>query len=432
MQPIRDNARVLAAAMVGTTVEYYDFFIYGTAAALVFGPLFFPVESPAAQTLLAFLSFGLAFFARALGALVFGHFGDRIGRKSTLVISLLLMGGSTLAIAFVPTYAMVGWVAPALLCLLRFGQGLGLGGEWSGAALLAIENSPRGWEARFGAAPQLGVPAGFLFANLIFMALTGWLTDAQFADWGWRVPFLASVVLVVIGLWVRKRIGETPQFKAAIEREAPVRVPFLDLLRGHVLTMLAGAAGVIVVYSTFYIATAWALAETTGPLGYDRETILGVQLIANFTMTAGILLAAWLGDRLTPANALSIGAIGVAAMGLAFGPGLSSGSLFVVSLTLCVTMFFMGMTNGPLGSFLTHLFPVRLRFSGVAFAFNFGGIIGGAITPTLAQLLSVGGYGGWSGLLITATALLSLAGFRLAKPAVPYGEDDGHSASVPL
>ncbi|MCB2080089.1 MAG: MHS family MFS transporter [Novosphingobium sp.] len=432
MQPIRDNSRVLTAAMVGTTVEYYDFFIYGTAAALVFGPLFFPAESPAAQTLLAFLSFGLAFFARAFGALVFGHFGDRIGRKSTLVLSLMIMGGSTLAIAFLPTYAMIGWMAPALLCLMRFGQGFGLGGEWSGAALLAIENAPRGWEARFGAAPQLGVPAGFFAANVMFMGLTWWLTDEEFADWGWRVPFVASAVLVFIGLWVRKRIGETPQFKEAMEREPPVRVPFVDLMRGHIGTVLAGAAGVIVVYATFYIATAWALAETTGPLGYDRGSILAIQLVANVTMTGGIVLAAWMGDRSSPANALSIGALGVAAMGLVFGAGLAAGSLWVVALTLCVTMFFMGMTNGPLGAFLTHLFPVRLRFSGVAFAFNFGGIVGGAVTPTLAQLLTVEGLGAWAGLLITATALLSLAGFRLAKPVVPTGKNEGTSPGVPV
>jgi len=417
MQPIRDNARVLTAAMVGTTVEYYDFFIYGTAAALVFGPLFFPAESPAAQTLFAFMSFSLAFFARGFGALVFGHFGDRVGRKSTLVLSLLIMGGSTLAIAFLPTYAMAGWVAPVLLCLLRFGQGFGLGGEWSGAALLAIENAPKGWEARFGSAPQLGVPAGFFFANVLFLALGYWLTDKEFAEWGWRVPFLISAVLVFMGLWVRRRIGETPQFQAAMAHEPPVRVPLFELLRGHVLTLLAGAAGVIVVYAAFYIATAWALAEGTGQLGYPREAFLGLQLLANATMTAGIVYAAWLADRTSPARALAIGAVCVALCGLGFGAGLRSGSLAIAGLTLCVTMFFMGMTNGPLGSWLSHLFPVRLRFSGVAFAFNFGGIMGGAVTPTLAQVMTVQGHGQWAGLLITATAVLSVAGFTLARPA---------------
>ncbi|MEO6093625.1 MAG: MFS transporter, partial [Novosphingobium sp.] len=189
MNPLRAHSRVLAAATVGTAVEFYDFYIYATAAALVFGPLFFPASSPAAQTLFALMSFGIAFVARPIGAVAFGHFGDRIGRKSTLVASLLLMGGSTLAIAFLPTYASAGWIAPALLCVLRFGQGFGLGGEWGGAALLAVENAPPGWEARFGAAPQLGGPIGFLFANGLFLLLGLALPESAFFAWGWRVPF---------------------------------------------------------------------------------------------------------------------------------------------------------------------------------------------------------------------------------------------------
>jgi len=420
MNPIRENARVLVAATVGTAVEYYDFFIYGTAAALVFGPLFFPVESPAAQTLLAFVSFGVAFIARPIGAIAFGHFGDRVGRKSTLVISLLLMGLSTLGIAFLPTYETAGWIAPALLCTLRFGQGFGLGGEWGGAALLAIENSPKGWEARFGAAPQIGVPIGFFLANGLFMALGFWLTDEEFARWGWRVPFVASAVLVGVGLYVRKRIGETPQFAEALANHAPVRVPIVRLFSRHLGAMLAGAAGVIVVFATFYLATAWALAEATGPLGFEREPFLAVQLLANLFMTAGILYAAWLADRTSAATALSIAAAAVTVMGLVFGAGLSSGSLAIAGVTLCVTMFFMGMTNGPLGCWLTHLFPVRMRYSGVSFAFNFGGIVGGAVTPIAAQLLSGAGGTGWVGLLLSGAALLSLAGFRTARAVDPF------------
>ncbi|MBW8755760.1 MAG: MFS transporter [Sphingomonadales bacterium] len=418
MQPLRDNARILAAAMVGTAVEYYDFFIYATAAALVFGPLFFPSESAAAQTLLAFMSFGIAFIARPIGGVAFGHFGDRIGRKSTLVVSLMLMGGSTLLIAFLPTYQSVGWVAPVLLCVLRFGQGFGLGGEWGGAALLAVENAPKGWEARFGAAPQSGVPIGFFAANGLFLLIGFWLSDAEFAAWGWRIPFAASAVLVALGLWMRRRIGETPQFRAALERGPPVAVPLAQVLRHHLGAILAGSAGVIVVFATFYLATAWALAELTGPLHHPRAAVLGIQLVANLTMTAGIFFAAWLADRTRPATAISVGSIGVAAMGLAFGPGLASGSLAIAGVTLCVTMFFMGMTNGPLGSWLISLFPVRLRYSGVSFAFNFGGIVGGAVTPILAQLLSGAGAGAYTGLLLSAAAVLSLLGLQLSRPEV--------------
>ena len=213
--------RILGASLVGTAVEFYDFYIYATAASLVFGPLFFPSDSPSAQLLAAYASFAVAFIARPIGALVFGHYGDRIGRKSTLVASLLMMGGSTLAIAFLPTYASAGWVAPVLLCLLRFGQGFGLGGEWGGAALLAVENAPPGWRARFGMFPQLGAPVGFIAANGLFLLLGLWLSDADFRDWGWRLPFLASALLVAVGLWVRLKLTETPAFAAMTAHSPP-------------------------------------------------------------------------------------------------------------------------------------------------------------------------------------------------------------------
>ncbi|HEY0958035.1 MAG TPA: MFS transporter [Novosphingobium sp.] len=416
MQPLRDNARILAAATVGTAVEYYDFFIYATAAALVFGPLFFPSESLTAQTLLSFASFGVAFVARPIGAVAFGHFGDKVGRKSTLVISLLLMGGSTLAIGLLPTYAQVGWIAPLLLCLMRFGQGLGLGGEWGGAALLATENAPPGWAARFGAAPQMGIPIGLITANGMFMVLGAWLTEAEFMAWGWRIPFIASSVLVLIGFWVRNRVGETPAFREALEREAPVPVPLAHVLGRHLGAALAGSAGVIVVFVTFYLATAWALAEGTGSLGYPREGFLAWQLLADAVMTGGILTAAWIADKTKPSTALVIASVSVTVMGVLFGQGLASGSLTVAGVTLVVMMFFMGMTNGPLAGWLTSLFPVRVRYSGVSFAFNVGGILGGAVTPGIALLISSRWGVAYAGLLASGAALLSLIGFLLARP----------------
>jgi MFS family permease len=401
---------------VGTAVEYYDFFIYATAAALFFGPLFFPAQSEAAQTLLAFMSFGIAFIARPIGAIAFGHFGDRIGRKSTLVVSLILMGGSTLAIAFLPSYAMIGWVAPVLLCLLRFGQGFGLGGEWAGAALLAIENAPRGWIARFGAAPQLGVPIGFLVANGMFLLLGLALDDAEMKSWGWRVPFLASAVLVIIGLWVRLKISETPAFRAALEREPPHQVPVAALLRSHAGAVLAGAAGVVATYATFYLATAYALAQGTGPLGYPRETFLAIQLVANLFYTGGIVLAAIYADRTSAARTLACGALATIVIGIVFSPALGSGSLLLAAAMLCAAMFGMGFNNAPLSSWLTQLFPVRLRYSGVAFAFNFGGIVGGAVTPIVAQMLSAAGAAQFTGLLLVAAGLMSFTGVMLSRP----------------
>jgi MFS family permease len=417
MQPIRQNARVLTAALVGTAVEFYDFYIYATAAALVFGPLFFPAESPAAQTLFAFMSFGIAFIARPVGAVAVGHFGDRIGRKSTQVASLLLMGTSTVLIGFLPTYAMIGWTAPLLLCVLRFGQGFGLGGEWGGAALLAVENAPKGWEARFGAAPQLGAPVGFLAANGLFLALGLGLSEADFAAWGWRIPFIGSAVLVAIGLWIRLRIGETPAFREALAKAPPVSVPLATLLSRHFGAVLAGSAGVIACFAIFYLATAYALSQGTGTLGHSRETFLSVQLAANFFLAFGIVAAAFHADRTSPARALLLGAIATVGLGLVFGPGLAAGSLWLVFLTLAAALFVMGYTYGPLGSWLPTLFPVRVRYSGISVAFSTGGILGGAVTPILAQMLAAEGHGARAGLLLSAAGVLSLLGITLARPS---------------
>ena len=273
--------RILGASLVGTAVEFYDFYIYATAASLVFPQLFFPKSSDSAQLLQSYATFAVAFLARPVGATFFGHFGDRIGRKSTLVASLLTMGLSTLLIAFLPSYAVAGWIAPALLCLLRFGQGFGLGGEWGGAALLAVENAPKGWEARFGAAPQLGAPLGFLAANGLFLVLGIFLSNKDFIAWGWRIPFLLSAVLVGLGLWVRYRIGETPAFSEALERQALHSLPFGRLLKHHWPAVLAGSAAVVACFAIFYLSTAFALGHMTTARGGDRETMLAIELVAN-------------------------------------------------------------------------------------------------------------------------------------------------------
>jgi MFS family permease len=412
--PIRTHARVLTASLVGTAVEFYDFYIFGTAAALVIGPLFFPSESPAAQTLLSLMTFGLAFFARPVGAVAFGHFGDRIGRKSTLVASLLLMGGSTFLIAFLPTYASAGWAAPALLCLLRFGQGFGLGGEWGGASLLAVENAPKGWEARFGIAAPLGAPVGFLFANGLFLLLGLGLSPADFLAWGWRIPFLASALLVMLGLWIRLRIGETPAFREAMEAAPPPQVPLGRLLADHPGAVLAGTAGVVACFATFYLGTTFALSFTTTTLGYKRETILSVQLIADLFFAAGILLSGWWSDMTSPQFVLTVGAALTAMVGLGFGSGLASGSLLVVFLTLATALFVMGLCYGPVGAWLPTLYPVPVRYTGISLAFNMGGIVGGALAPFGAAWLAVHGGAAWTGLVLTATGIVTVAGVQLA------------------
>jgi MFS family permease len=295
------NRRVLTASLVGTAVEFYDFYIYATAASLVFGQLFFPSKSASLQQMASFASLGVAFLARPLGAVAFGHFGDRVGRKSTLVASLMLMGGSTLAIAFLPTYAMAGWLAPTLLCLLRFGQGFGLGGEWGGAALLAVENAPPGWRARFGMFPQLGAPVGFIAANGLFLLLGLILTPEQFLAWGWRLPFLGSAALVGVGLWVRLKLTETPAFAAAIAHEAPPAVPLGELLRDHWKATLCGTLAAICCFAVYYLMTAFALGYGVTTLGYSRTAMLSVQLGAILLMAVGIVAAGYWSDASQPA-----------------------------------------------------------------------------------------------------------------------------------
>ena len=402
--------RVLGASLVGTAVEFYDFYIYATAAALVFGPLFFPVEEPGLQLLLSYASFSVAFFARPLGAVAFGHYGDRVGRKSTLVASLLIMGVSTFLIAFLPTYSTVGWVAPALLCLLRFGQGFGLGGEWGGAALLAVENAPPGWRARYGMFPQLGAPVGFLASNGLFLLLGLFLTPEQFQAWGWRLPFLASALLVGVGLGVRLRLSETPAFAAARAEAPPPRVPLVELLRHHGRALFGGILAAVACFAIFYLTTAFALGYGTSKLGMARDTFLGLQLFAILFLAGGILVSGALSDRFGARSVLMAGCALTIVIALSIVPLLGSGEPARVALFLAGALFAMGLVYGPLGSWLPGLFPPLVRYSGASVAFNVAGILGGGLAPLIAQRLSdelglqaVGWY-------LAGCALLSLVG----------------------
>lgn len=405
-----ETRRVLTASLVGTAVEFYDFYIYATAASLVFGPLFFPGESPSAQLMSAYATFAVAFFARPVGAAFFGHFGDRIGRKSTLVASLLTMGGSTLLIAFLPTYAMVGWVAPALLCLLRFGQGFGLGGEWGGAALLAVENAPPGWRARFGMFPQLGAPVGFIAANGLFLLLGLFLSPEDFRAWGWRLPFLLSAVLVILGLWVRLKLTETPAFQKALAEAPPAHVPMAEVFRRHAGALVGGTFAVVACFAIFYLATAFALGYGTTTLGYSREAFLGVQLVAILFLAGGIVAAGWWSDAANPRRVLMAGCVMTIVIGALMGALMGSGSLFLIWLWLSLALLAMGFVYGPLGAYLPSLFPPRVRYTGASIAFNIGGIIGGGMAPMVAQILADRGGLFPVGFYLAAAAILSLAG----------------------
>lgn len=407
------SRRILTASLVGTAIEFYDFYIYGTAAALVFGPLFFPPSDPSTQVMLAFATFALAFIARPLGAIAFGHFGDRVGRKSTLVASLMMMGGSTLLIAFLPTYASAGILATILLCVLRFGQGFGLGGEWGGAALLATENAPPGWRARFGMVPQLGAPIGFIAANGLFLLLGLFLSPDDFTAWGWRLPFVASILLVGLGLWVRLKLTETPAFAAMLEKERPAPVPLTEVVRDHGRALFCGTFAATACFAIFYLTTVFALAHGTTVLGIARETFLSLQLLAILFLALGIVVAGYASDRWTPRAVLITGSlIGIFGCAL-MGPMMGSGSPFLIWAYLALALFIMGLVYGPLGAWLPGLFPARVRYTGASIAFSAAGIIGGGFAPNAAKALSEWGGLGMVGLYLSAMCALSLAGLLM-------------------
>jgi metabolite-proton symporter len=398
--------RIVLASLVGTTIEFYDFYIYGTAAALVIGQAFFPKASADAQQLNAFLTFGIAFLARPVGSMLFGHFGDRIGRKSTLVASMLVMGLSTTLVGVLPTYASAGVVAPWLLCLLRFGQGVGLGGEWGGAALLATENAPSGRRAWYGMFPQLGPPLGFFIANALFLVLLLGLDPASFAAWGWRVPFLMSAALVGIGLYLRVSISETPAFRATIARRERVAVPLFEVIGSHWRPLLQGSLSIVVCYALFYISSVFALGYGAGTLHIPRPALLAMLCVAAVAMALTTPLSAWLADRIGRRPVLLGANVIAAAAGFAL-PALLSGGEFSTLLFLCLALGAMGLTFAPLGAMLPELFPTRVAYTGASIAYNLGGILGASLAPYAAQrLLDFGGLK-WVGYYLTAAAVVS-------------------------
>lgn len=397
-------ARVLFASLVGTTIEYYDFYLYGTAAALVFGALFFPGESTLAQQLAAFASFAIAFIARPLGSAVFGHFGDRFGRKSTLVASLMIMGVSTTLIGLLPGFASIGIAAPILLCLLRFGQGLGLGGEWGGAALVATENAPahkRGW---FGIFPQLGAPLGFMLANGLFLLMVAWMGEQQFRETGWRIPFLLSAVLLLVGLYVRLTIEESPAFRRLQSDNAVHKLPMLATLQSHGREVVLGALAMVVCYALFYISTVFTLGHATQTLGVPRQTMLALQVGAIAFMALGIVVSGRLADRYGRRPVLMAASLLALAVGASLAPALLAGQLLWLGVWMCFALLVMGLSFGPMGALLPELFPAAVRYTGASLAYNLGGILGASFAPWLAQQLVAAGGLPWVG------AYIALAG----------------------
>ena len=410
--------QVLFASLVGTTIEYFDFYIYGTAAVLVFPSLFFPASAPATATLASLATFGIAFVARPIGSAVFGHFGDRVGRKTTLVAALLTMGLSTVAIGMLPTYESIGLAAPALLALCRFGQGIGLGGEWGGAVLLAIENAPPGRRVWYGMFPQLGAPLGFFLSTLVFLALSGGLDEQQFFAFGWRIPFLASAILVLVGLYVRLTITETPVFEASRRLGERVKVPMLVVLRDYPGTLVQGTLISLATFVVFYLMTVFTLSWGTSVLGFSREQFLRLQLVGVLCFAATIPISAVLAERSRRRTLIGV-TIAIGIFGLAMAPLFVRGTTGAV-LTLAIGLSLMGLTYGPLGTVLSELFPTAVRYTGTSLAFNLAGIFGASLAPYIATWLA-SNYGlRYVGYYLTVAAGLSLAGLIATRETRDY------------
>ncbi|MET9776409.1 MFS transporter [Streptomyces sp. NPDC006367] len=445
--PVNSRSRVLIASLIGTTIEFYDFYIYATAAVLVFPSLFFPKSDPTTALLSSFAVFGAAMVARPVGAVFFGHLGDRLGRKKTLVVSLLTMGIATFLIGVLPTYAQAGWAATALLVLMRLAQGFALGGEWSGAALVATENAPRGKRALYGTFPQLGAPLGFIIGNGLFLIIGALLPSSAgadptqpseaFASWGWRIPFLFSAVMVAIGLWVRSRLVESAVFTRTQETGKVRKLPLATVVQGHWKQLILGTFIMLATYVLFYLMTTFSLsygrtaedAEVPG-LGYSYTTfvlmmIFGVLFFAVFTLVSGPLA-----DKYGRRTTLVWITAAIVVFGLVWVPLIGLGTLGVV-LWLVLGFTLMGMTFGPMGALLPELFPTSVRYTGSGVSYNVSSILGAAVAPFIAVALWEAGDGSpWLvGVYLSSMAVLTLVALLLSKETKDVSLEEGEDAA---
>ncbi|MEU0396866.1 MFS transporter [Streptomyces sp. NPDC006208] len=416
--------RIVAASLIGTTIEWYDFFLYGSAAALVFNKLFFPGSDPLVGTLLAFLTYAIGFAARPLGALVFGHFGDRLGRKKLLVLSLLLMGGATFAIGLLPTHATIGTAAPILLTVLRLVQGFALGGEWGGAVLLVSEHGDAERRGFWASWPQTGAPAGQLLATGVLAALTALLSDAAFISWGWRIPFLLSGVLVIVGLWIRLSVDESPVFKAALAqaegRKAAAgtteKMPLVAVLRHHWRDVLIAMGARMAENISYYVITAFILVYATTAVEMSKQTALNSVLIASAVHFAVIPLWGALSDRIGRRPVYLIGAIGVGAWMFPFFALIDRGTFGSLVLAVTVGLVLHGAMYAPQAAFFSEMFATRMRYSGASIGAQFSSVAAGAPAPLIATAL-LDDYGSSTpiALYVIAAALLTVVAIGCAK-----------------
>ncbi|GAA0556336.1 MFS transporter [Saccharopolyspora spinosporotrichia] len=378
------------ASLIGTTIEWYDFFIYGTAAALVFNQLFFPDFDPIVGTVAAFATFAVGFLARPIGGVLFAHFGDRLGRKPMLIASLMLMGFATLLMGLLPTYSHIGVWAPVLLTLLRFAQGLGVGGEWGGAALMAVEHAPQGRRGFYGSWPQVGVPAGLLLGNLTFSLISSTVSEEQFMAWGWRIPFLCSALLIGVGFLIRLKIAESPVFQEAAQRAQETRaerMPVVEVLRRHPRTILLAAGSFLATNATFYVGSTWIVAYATKHLDYERTWVLNANSFLAFVDIPLMIAFGLLSDRIGR-RMMSLGGMAVLALfAVPYFMLVDSGSIVLFLLGGMVVQACRTAVYGPQSAFFSELFSTRLRYSGASLSYQLASILGGGIAPMICTVL---------------------------------------------
>jgi len=432
-QPANSRSRVILASLIGTTIEFYDFYVYATAAVLVFPHLFFPPGNETVALLSSFAIFGAAMIARPLGAVFFGHLGDKVGRKTTLVAALLTMGIATFLIGLLPTYHAIGWFAPALLVLLRLAQGFAIGGEWSGAALVATENAPKGKRALYGTFPQLGAPLGFIIANGLFLIVAALMPSDDpsrpsqaFLDWGWRIPFLFSAIMVIVGLWVRLHLVESTAFSKAVSTGKVVKLPLREVARTHWRELILGTFYMLATYVLFYLMTTFSLSYGRAPvdpavgqlsgLGYSYNDfvmmlIAGVLFFGVFTLLSG----PW-ADRFGRRKTLIAVTLVIILFGLVWTPLLNAGFVGVMAW-LIIGFSLMGWTFGPMGALLPELFPTNVRYTGSGISYNVSSILGAALAPFVAVWLWDMGKGSPTlvGLYLSAMSALTLLALVLGK-----------------
>jgi metabolite-proton symporter len=385
--------KVATTASAAAAIEWYDFFIYGTAAALVFPTLFFPADLPPfVAQIAAFSTFAVGFIARPLGGIVFGHMGDMFGRKRALAIALLIMGVATTCIGLLPTYESIGWVAPLALVVLRFAQGLSVGGQWGGAALMAIEHAPAKRRGFFGSFVQIGVPLGLVLANLVFLLVSNSVSQADFQAWGWRVPFLLSVALVFIGIYVHLHLEDSTEFKQAeavigIVQSEKKPLPLAKVLTGHLPEVLLAGGAFVANNTCFYIAITYVVAYGASTLGIAREILLTAVLVSSVLMIPVLIACGDISDRIGRRGIFMLGAVLAGAWGFAMFPLVETGSPLLITVAICVEMFFLSMMYGPQAALFAELFPVEVRYSGASLGYQLGAVFGGGFAPIIATAL---------------------------------------------